>query len=179
MSTPWTPRLYSADINSMNHSLTLNVFCILDSATTKKGVMTQYHNQKRSQRQDSFRTTTVACCVILLLQAPSLLVPSWQVHCSRDLLLQPVHTPRAHWRQLPIQGGDLFNVHNLRVTKATHYDVVDELALCTQAISLHQAWDPGCPHQGHTGDKCPFKVEAYSMCATCESRKQRNEVVER
>ena len=55
--------------------------------------------------------------------------------------------------------------------------VVDEPALCPKVTSLHQTWHPACPHQGHTGDSCPSKVEASFMHTMCKSEKRCYEVV--
>ena len=49
--------------------------------------------------------------------------------------------------------------------------------LFSKATSLHQTWHPACPHQGHTGDSCPSKVEASFMHTMCKSGKRRYEVV--
>ena len=42
---------------------------------------------------------------------------------------------------------------------------------------MHQTWHLACPHQGHTGDSCPSKVEASFMHTMCTSGKRRYEVV--
>ena len=77
--------------------------------------------KKGATHPRSFENTSAMgfCCVVLLLQVLlPLLFSTWQPHCTR-LGFQPVHTPRAPWRQLHIKGGGLFHMYHLRVKKVT------------------------------------------------------------